>query len=182
MLGDHIRTLKDGRWTHGIDCGDETILHVLDDPFPTAGPRVQRTYRPIFVAGADAVELVAHRERVYPAKAVVARAWSPIRDPALAAMFRDSEAFAYWCKTGRLPDAPRNVAVPPVPGAARATAKARVAAKKAPAKATARAKPKAKAARKAPPRRSAARKPAARKAAPRGASARKGAARKARRR
>jgi hypothetical protein len=113
MTGDHIRTLKAGRWTHAIDCGDETVIVLADDA--TRSPRVRRSYRPEFVAGADTVEVVRHRERTFPAEEVVARAYSRISDPALAAMFRDSEAFAEWCITGRLPAGPQNVAIT-VPG------------------------------------------------------------------
>jgi hypothetical protein len=155
MLGDHIRTLKAGRWTHAIDCGDETVLLLADTAAPPA--HVRRSYRPEFVSGADAVEVVRHRERTFPADEVVARAYSRIADPALASMFRDSEAFAEWCTTGRLPAAQPNVAIS-VPGVASPPAKAK-------AKAVARSK----AARAAKPARKA--KPARRAKAP----ARKGA-------
>ncbi len=105
MMGEHIRALKGGRWIHAIDCGDETVLHLVEDGAP---PCVRRAYRPEFVAGAKSVEIVTHRERTYPAKEIVRRAYSRAADPALAAMFRDSEAFAGWCTTGRLSE-PHNV-------------------------------------------------------------------------
>ncbi len=122
MIGDHIRTLKDGRWTHAIDCGDETVIVLAEDAAPP--PRIRRSYRPEFVAGAEAVEVVRHRERTFPADEVVARAYSRVSDPALAAMFRDSEAFAEWCTTGRLPPAASNVAVDVSGVAAKAAAPA----------------------------------------------------------
>jgi hypothetical protein len=109
MIGDHIRAMRGGRWNHGIDCGDRTVIHVEANAVP--GNRVRRSYRPMFEAGAETVEVVVHRERVYAPKAVVARAFAPIRDPALAAMFGDSEAFACWCKAGTLPERPRNHAL-----------------------------------------------------------------------
>lgn len=157
MIGDHIRARKGGRWTHAIDCGDETVLFLRDDAGIPPADRIARSYRPEFVAGADTVEVVTHRERVYPPRQVVARAYSRTRDAALAAMFRDSEAFAEWCKSGRLLSAGYNYAVS-VPGAKsvpartasaprakaklaakpRAAAKARVTAR---AKVTAKAKP-----------------------------------------
>jgi hypothetical protein len=120
MIGDHIRISRGGRWLHGIDCGDATVLHAADAA-PQAPCRIRRSYRPDLEAGADAVEVVVHRARVYGPEAVVARAFSRAADPALAAMFADSEAFAFWCKTGRLPPRPANVAVS-VPGASRARA------------------------------------------------------------
>jgi hypothetical protein len=117
MVGEHIRALRSGRWEHAIDCGDETVIHLADGE--AAPARVRRSYRPEFVTGAAAVEVVRHRERTFPAGEVVARAYSRIADAGLAAMFRDSEAFAEWCVTGRLPLAAPNVAVAsPADGAA----------------------------------------------------------------
>lgn len=109
MVGEHIRVRKGGRWYHAIDCGDETVLHLADEPgeLPV---RVRRSYRPEFVAGAEVVEVVTHRERTFPPNEVIARAFSRIADPVLASMFRDSEAFAKWCATGRIPPGPETAA------------------------------------------------------------------------
>ena len=211
MVGEHIRILKDGRWIHAVDCGDETVLHLAEESPP---PRVRRAYRPEFVAGATSVEVVTHRERTFPAKEIVKRAYSRASDPALASMFRDSEAFAEWCATGRL-SGPRNVALDlgaaapapapkaapaaPAPAAQAKTVAPKPAAAKAAAprkaKPAAAAKPKARAAARPAPRKKAAKakRPAARakskavkaarKPAARTAPARRGAkpARKARR-
>lgn len=160
MLGEHIRVLKGGRWIHAIDCGDETVLQLVESAPP---PRVRRAYRPEFVAGAEAVEVVTHRERTFPAKEVVRRGYSRASDPTLAAMFQDSEAFAEWCKTGRIPGA-RNYAVE-LAGAAEQSVRVEPRRAPKPAKAKARAA--------APPRRAAAakarpapkRKPTAKRAA-----------------
>lgn len=135
---------------------------------------MRRAYRPELVAGAATVEVVTHRERTFPARQIVERAYSRASDPALAAMFRDSEAFVEWCTTGRLSAAP-NVAVT-VPGVAPAQRSAKPApakrsakppAKAAPAKRTAKRTPKrtgrARTSAK-PARKTAARRPAARKA------------------
>lgn len=185
MIGDHIRTLKAGRWTHAIDCGDETVIVLADGA--AQPPRVRRSYRPEFVAGAEAVEVVRHRERTFPAEEVVARAYSRIADPALASMFRDSEAFAEWCTTGRLPAATPNLAIS-VPGVAPANAPAATAPAKASASARANPARKAKPGAKAKPARRAAAKPKpSRKPAPKSGRAAKrtasgkGAKRRARR-
>ncbi len=149
MMGEHIRALKRGRWNHAIDCGDETVVHLADEASPSLA--VRRSYRPEFVAGAEVVEVVTHRERTFPADEVVARAYSRIGDPALAAMFRSSESFAAWCTTGRPEAAPGAfaagaAATPPVArpaAAASGGAAPRARAKPArPAKAKAKAKPK----------------------------------------
>jgi hypothetical protein len=129
MVGQHIRILKGGRWVHAVDCGDETVLHLVEEASP---PRVRRAYRPEFVAGAVSVEVITHRERTFPAQEIVRRAYSRASDPALAVMFQDSEAFVEWCATGRLPAA-RNVAVD-VPGVALAPTGAAAAAPAASAK------------------------------------------------
>ncbi len=185
MIGDHIRALKGGRWEHGIDCGDQTVIHLRDDPGVAPGERVRRTYRPEFLAGAEAVEVVTHRERVYAARQVVARAFSRALDASLAAMFSDSGAFAAWCKTGRLPVARSDAAGPPPGPASRAPAPARRASAARSTRAGARARPVRKAVRaKAAPSKAAAKKrpapkkkpPAARKAPAR--AARKSAGRK----
>ena len=189
MLGDHIRALKGGKWVHGIDLGDQRVLHLVEDPGLAPGDRLRRVYKPEFTAGSTAVELVVHRERTYPARAVVARAWSRFMDPSVVAMFRDSEAFAAWCKIGRLPEAapvngqPVKVAAAPRPAAkpaarpapAPAPAKPRAAAPgkatKAPAKVAAR--------KAAPPGKAAPAKAGARKAPAKKVAAKAGPVRKA---
>lgn len=192
MLGDHIRALIGGTWLHGIDLGDQRILYLAEAPGLAPGDRLRRVYRPEFTAGARRVELVVHREPAYPAKAVVARAWSRFMDPSVVAMFKDSEAFAAWCKIGRLPEAspaapaPRAAAsapkappaskaakpaAPKAKAAAKAPARKAVAAKAAPKKRQAPARTKAASAK--PAARKAAR-PAARKAAKRAPAKKKG--------
>jgi hypothetical protein len=194
MVGEHIRILKEGRWIHAVDCGDETVLHLAEESPP---PRVRRAYRPEFVAGATSVEVVTHRERTFPAKEIVKRAYSRASDPALASMFRDSEAFVEWCATGRL-SGPRNVALdlgaaPAAEPAAKPTppqAAAPKAASAKPAATPSKPKPKAKAAKAkaAKPKARAAARPAPRAKAAKakrpaarakGKAARKSAARKA---
>jgi hypothetical protein len=189
MVGDHIRALRAGRWTHAIDLGDNTVLAASEPAADGAGDgeRIRRLYRPHFEEGADSVEVVTHRERTYAGKVVAARAFSRLREPALAIMFRDSEAFAAWCKTGRLPEGPRNVAVAVRGGGAKrkaagATRRAARSAARPAAKPAARARPaRAKGASRRPaPKWAASERKPARKAAP--APARKRAAgRKAKR-
>jgi hypothetical protein len=117
MVGEHIRARRGGQWNHAIDCGDETVIHLSGGM--ADAPRVVRSYRPEFVSGAEAVEVVTHRERTFTPSEIVARAYSRVADAALATMFRDSEAFAQWCAIGRIPAGPRDVARS-VPGSAAA--------------------------------------------------------------
>jgi hypothetical protein len=168
MLGDHIRALKNGRWTHAIDLGDQRVLFLVDRPNLAPADRLRRVYRPDFTAGASRVELVVHRERTYPAKAVVARAWSRFMDPSVVAMFADSEQFAAWCKIGRLPEVATVEQTRPSGKATRAAAPAKAPVKapaKAPVKAPAKAKAPAAAPAKAPAKAAAPKRPV-KKAAP----------------
>lgn len=177
MVGEHIRARRNGRWTHAIDCGDATVIHLVEN----GEVRVRRSYRPEFVAGADAVEVVTHRERTFAASEIVARAYSRIAASGLAAMFRDSEAFAEWCATGRLPAGKATVAAGPSGGASSTARKrpgttAKVGRRAARAAAPARPRKKARAAasRQAAPRSSAKKQaaPARKKAARRPARSR----------
>jgi hypothetical protein len=143
MIGEHIRARKGGIWNHAIDCGDQTVIHLVADQSVPPGDRVRRSYRPAFLAGADRVEVVTHRERVFAPRLVVARAFSRAREPVLAAAFRDGSELANWCKAGRAPEAGNAAdvaftlapALPePAPAAARAaTVRAKAPAGKAPA-------------------------------------------------
>lgn len=163
-LGDHVRALVGGEFRHGIDCGDRTVLFLGRDA--TGRPEVRRALASEFTAGAERLETVVHREQVHAPRAVVARAFSRVRDPAAAASFATSEAFAAWCLTGRPPEpgygpAPAPAARP----ARRAARKEAKATRRAPARKPAsgrkarRAAPRAPAAararKKSPPRRSA---------------------------
>jgi hypothetical protein len=94
--GDHIRFPQGDGVAHAIDLGDGTVLHAV----PGEGVRRSRLAA---LAGAAHPEVVTHPTRVYAPKQVVARAFSRLGDATSAAMFADGEAFALWCKLGRLP-------------------------------------------------------------------------------
>jgi hypothetical protein len=148
--GDHLRARRGAVWDHAVDLGDRTVIRFVP------GRGLERTGYAGFTDGAEEVEVVVHRERVYRPPLVVARAFSRMAETAYAAMFSSPEQFAVWCKSGSLPPAP--------PGAT-ATARSRSAprGKARPARKSAR-RGKARPARK-PVRRGKAR--PARKAAPR---------------
>lgn len=110
--GDHVRVLREGRWDHAIDCGDRTVIHFVGGP----SPAVRRSALADFARIGERVEVVPHAERVYPAREVVARAYSRMGDPSFAHMFAGTEQFAVWCKSGLLPAAP--AAGPGAPGSA----------------------------------------------------------------
>jgi hypothetical protein len=124
--GDHILIPRPGGAEHGIDVGDRTAI-VFE---PGKGPRRVRL-------GADGGRpaVVTHVERAYAPKQVVARAFSRFSESAFSAMFGSSEAFAVWCKTGRLPavvPAPAPAAARAAPAPRRTASAARAAPRKAP--------------------------------------------------
>jgi hypothetical protein len=96
-VGDHIRITKGGGAEHAIDVGDRTVIHFA------IGEGVKRSRLAELASDGAKVEVVTHRERVFPRKKVVARAFSRFAESAYAAMFQDSEAFAIWCKNGKIP-------------------------------------------------------------------------------
>jgi len=179
-LGDHIRTLANGRLDHAIDCGDMTVIHLVPAPGGTGRAEVRRSRLSDFTAGAERVEVVTYLQRGYAPRMVVARAFSRLGDSAAWAMFPSAEHFATWCVSGQAPgpSAAPAAEAPPAP-AARAPRPARLARKAAPKGKPAR---KAAARGKARPRKPARRKATARarvkRAARRGGAARRRAARK----
>jgi hypothetical protein len=141
--GDHVRARRGGVWDHAIDVGDRTVVRYA------AGAGIQRCEYADFVAGADEVEVVVHRERVYRPPLVVARAFSRFAESAFNSMFGSSEQFALWCKSGKL--APAGPAAPPRK-AARAAARPRAGGAKPARRAPRKARPAARRARPAPKR------------------------------
>ena len=183
-LGDHIRTIANGRFDHAIDCGDRTVIHLVAAASGAGRAEVRRSRLSDFTMSAERVEVVTHSQRGYPPRMVVARAFSRLGDSAAWAMFPSAEHFATWCFNGQAPASGAGPAIPEpptpsarAPGSARPAPKPR--SKTRPAKKRAaprRAPPKKPARRKAPAR------PRARRPAPKGRSASRKAARKGARR
>jgi hypothetical protein len=131
-LGDHIRTLANGRFDHAIDCGDMTVIHLFAFPGEAGRAEVRRSRLSDFTAGADRVEVVNYPQRGYAPRMVVARAFSRLGDSAAWAMFPSAEHFATWCVNGQAPaphagPAAREppVPAPPEPGSPRRARKPR---------------------------------------------------------
>ena len=158
--GDHIRIQTGGGWEHAIDVGDRTVIHFSE------GGGVKRSLLSALSPDSAPVEVVTHRERVYPPRQVVARAFSRFAESAYRSMFSSSEAFASWCKAGRMDPAACSGALPQpngaaAQGAAEPGARVRVARPASKAKAKAKAKP-----QRAAPKKAAPKAPAKKKAAP----------------
>ena len=111
MTGDHVRFLRGNVWEHAIDVGDRTAIHFATGEGVRRAPLAQ-------LAGATPVEVVTHTEPVFAPRRVVDRAFSRLAETAYRGMFRDSEAFAVWCKSGRVPFATMQLAPGFLPAAA----------------------------------------------------------------
>jgi hypothetical protein len=145
--GDHIRIMKPSGWQHAIDVGDRTVLHFAK------GEGVKRSLLSQLATEGARVEVVTHPQPVFPPEEVVGRAFSRHGTTPHAWTFADSEAFAIWCKIGRvMPGAFVRTPLPPAGRQANGAA--------------AQAKParKAAAAKASPPKKAAAAKAAARPA------------------
>lgn len=180
-LGDHIRTIANGRIDHAIDCGDRTVIHLVPAAGGAGRAEVRRSRLSDFTESAERVEVVTHSQRGYPPRMVVARAFSRLGDSAAWAMFRSAEHFATWCFNGQAPAAgagpvtPEPLAQPArVPGRARKAPKAGSKARPAKKRASPRKVPARKPARRKAPARPKARRPAPKGKAPSRKAARKG--------
>lgn len=177
-LGEHLRIQVGGRYDHAIDCGDHTVLHLAMSA-GSGRPEVRRSLLLDFTQGAERVDVLRHRERTYPARVVVGRAFSKLGDSAAWAMFPSPAHFVTWCLTGQAPIVP-TVAARPLPARrAPAARPRRPAAGRKVAKPKAVARPAGKPKKKAPARKASAKGPAARKASPKKKTARFPPARKA---
>lgn len=95
--GDHLKVVRGGEVDHAIDVGDRTVLRWR------AGVGVERVERARFAPDGARLEVVLHRERIFRAPLVVARAFSRFAEAAYRAMFQSAEQFAVWCKSAQLP-------------------------------------------------------------------------------
>jgi Lecithin retinol acyltransferase len=140
-LGDHIRTIANGRVDHAIDCGDRTVIHLVLATGGAGRAEVRRSRLSDFTESAERVEVVTHSQRGYPPRMVVARAFSRLGDSAAWAMFPSAEHFATWCFNGQAPASGAGPAVPEPRAAPRKAPARKPARRKAPARPKARRPP-----------------------------------------
>ncbi|MDZ4860483.1 MAG: lecithin retinol acyltransferase family protein [Candidatus Hydrogenedentes bacterium] len=96
--GDHLRVWRNGYWHHGIDCGDDTVIHYTGELFNSAGAAVRRTSREAFAKGG--VVRRVKSDSAYDSEGIIARAESRLEEMRYSAIFNNCEHFAHWCTTG----------------------------------------------------------------------------------
>lgn len=100
MRGDQIYVMQpllnlDGMYQHhGIDCGDETVIH-----YRKGTETVERTSLEVFRLGQDVIHVKPY-DTCYLPEAVVHRAESRLGEQRYNLVFNNCEHFATWCKTG----------------------------------------------------------------------------------
>lgn len=89
-----LRVREGDYWHHGIDCGDDTVIHFVGGKYGT----IRRTSMVRFL-GRRRARTVYHRHS-YPADEVVKRAESRLGQRGYNLIFNNCEHFTRWCKTG----------------------------------------------------------------------------------
>jgi hypothetical protein len=97
--GDHIYVRRFGYTHHGIDCGDDTVIHYVGALGEKINAVIRRTARAEFLRG------VRLETRSYgkcdPADVVLERAESHLDETQYHLFFNNCEHFAVWCKIGK---------------------------------------------------------------------------------
>ncbi|MGF1520804.1 MAG: lecithin retinol acyltransferase family protein [Leptolyngbyaceae cyanobacterium] len=100
-LGDQVYAMRElggipGVYEHhGIDCGDNTIIHYYKEGTAT----ITRTPRPIFARGGRI--FIKYQAVAFLPPIVVQRAESRLGEQRYDLLTNNCEHFATWCKTGR---------------------------------------------------------------------------------
>jgi len=101
-LGDQVYAMREVAWVpgmyehHGIDCGDESVIHYYKG---SEVPTVTRTPRELFARGGRI--FVKPRATAFLPHLVVQRAESRLGEQRYDLLTNNCEHFANWCKTGR---------------------------------------------------------------------------------
>ena len=93
--GDHIRVYRKLYWHHGIDIGDDTVIHLSGEPGHTEGALVLRSSMTEFLRG-DVAETVIHHTTLPPDR-VIERAQSRLGESGYHLLSSNCEHFARWC-------------------------------------------------------------------------------------
>lgn len=98
-LGDHLYVRRKGYAHHGVDVGEDEVIHFTGEPGSKAGALIQRSTLAEF-AGSGRVEIRPY-ERALPPHEVVARAESKLGESGYNLFNNNCEHFARWCITGK---------------------------------------------------------------------------------
>jgi hypothetical protein len=96
--GDHIKVHRPAYWHHGIDIGDQTVIHFTGEISQKADAEIKRTSLKEFL---DRGKLtVVEYAKCFEPDEVIRRAFSCIGDREYNLLLNNCEHFACWCKTG----------------------------------------------------------------------------------
>jgi len=101
-LGDQVYAMREVAWVpgvyehHGIDCGDESVIHYYKG---SEVPTVTRTPRELFARGGRI--FVKPRATAFLPHIVLQRAESRLGEQRYDLLTNNCEHFANWCKTGQ---------------------------------------------------------------------------------
>ncbi|MEG5159006.1 lecithin retinol acyltransferase family protein [Microcoleus sp. AT3-A2] len=93
--GDHIYIQHVGYTHHGIDCGDDSVIHFGR----RGGEKICRISKKDFASG-NKIN-VKEYGKCYPDDSVVRRAEGRLGEKGYDIFSNNCEHFAYWCKTGK---------------------------------------------------------------------------------
>ena len=96
--GDHIFVKRLGYTHHGIDCGDQTVIHYTGEIGQKAGAAIRRTAVAEFANGAT-IHVQEYGQCDLGDK-VIRRAERRLKEAKYNLAFNNCEHFATWCKTG----------------------------------------------------------------------------------
>ncbi len=97
---DHLRVFRGPYWHHGIDIGDDSVVHYRGVISEKENAKVIKTSLEDFLLGAK-LEIVEYNlDQCYPPEAVVSRALSKLGETKYSLVSNNCEHFARWCKTG----------------------------------------------------------------------------------
>lgn len=100
--GEHIKVKRSGGLYshHGIDMGDDTVIHFSGEPFRRKHARICRVGLEEFQSGGQ-LELVRHRDVGRTLAAAAEAAESCLSGRTYCLWSNNCEHFASWCRTGR---------------------------------------------------------------------------------
>ena len=99
--GDHIKVRRAGGLYshHGIDMGDDTVIHFSGEPMNLRNAQVCRVGMADFLQGGE-LRVVAHGDGGRPPEEVLRAAEELVGSRDYSVVFNNCEHFATYCKTG----------------------------------------------------------------------------------
>lgn len=98
--GDHLRVYRGYYWHHGIDLGDDEVMHFDGEPKAKSDARICRTSLQEFIGNSDTIEELDRKCYTAHPDVVVKRAYRLEGSSDYNLLANNCEHFALYCKTG----------------------------------------------------------------------------------